>query len=196
MRVPGGALGSRGSVSDSHLCLSSPVHYFANQRLCGRFRQRGARHCGTRCATFAHCCFCLWLGKRWVGSAAVRCALCCDVRPYSWSVPFSYQIGSAFTAARLVRQSALAGHFPAILGQLWGRGTKAPVPALISQCQLVRISAKGRSRPAAAPLYLLTLTVVRDLLPGLTLDLIAVVMILAGNFSDLVWCLVFIHSAR
>ena len=117
-------------------------------------------------------------------------------RPPSWPV-IAYQIGSAFTAARLVRQSALAGHFPAVLGQLWGRGTKAPVPALISQCQCVSTSATGRSRPAAAPLHLPTLTVVRDRLPGFPLDLIAVIMILAGNFSDLVRCLaLLIRSAR
>ncbi|EGD75260.1 solute carrier family 7 [Salpingoeca rosetta] len=49
--------------------------------------------------------------------------------------------GSAFTGARLVRESAVDGHFPAVFGNLWSlsAGSRAPVPALLSQYVLSSI---------------------------------------------------------
>eukprot|EP00049_Salpingoeca_infusionum_P003513 m.67358 g.67358 ORF g.67358 m.67358 type:complete len:163 (-) comp12161_c0_seq1:317-805(-) len=41
--------------------------------------------------------------------------------------------GSAFTGARLVRESAVAGELPSFLGHLWGETDPTPVPALLSQ---------------------------------------------------------------
>eukprot|EP00056_Hartaetosiga_gracilis_P009994 m.146572 g.146572 ORF g.146572 m.146572 type:complete len:547 (+) comp13236_c0_seq1:56-1696(+) len=47
---------------------------------------------------------------------------------------FSSANGSQFTGSRLVRESALGGHFPRVLGGLWGEGdAQSPGPALLSQ---------------------------------------------------------------
>lgn len=83
-------------------------------------------------------------------------------------------LGTLFTAARLVRQSALQGDFPMFLASLWGRkGNKAPVPALLSQCEGLE---------GGVSISWLLFLHIFSTLP----DIIAVLMIISGSFADLV----------